>query len=298
MFRNIFHNVLIFIVLLLSLTNPDIMTKGALDGLDLWYKALIPALFPFMILSNVIINLNLTEGVNMFMRPLTFILKLKKEAGYGIFAGLFFGYPACAAACCNLVKKNIISKEDANICIASFNNVSPAFLSGFVCMEILGNANCFLPVFLIFYSCTLITSFIIRYIIFQKYRDTYTSVSVPMPQKSALIDKSILSALKNIGKLGGYIIIFSILSHCIMSFIPFHPEILCMLIEITTGLTVSDRRYLTFLPFISLGGVCGMFQTFSVDENNIIDKKIYILGKFISAVITMAVCGIVILFQS
>ena len=119
-----------------------------------------------------------------------------------------------------------------------------------------------------------------------------------MPQKNALIDKSILSALKNIGKLGGYIIIFSILSHCIMSFIPFHPEILCMLIEITTGLTVSDRRYLTFLPFISLGGVCGMFQTFSVDENNIIDKKIYILGKFISAVITMAVCGIVILFQS
>ena len=116
------------------------MAKGALDGLDLWYKALIPALFPFMILSNVIINLNLTEGVNMFMRPLTFILKLKKEAGYGIFAGLFFGYPACAAACCNLVKKNIISKEDANICIASFNNVSPAFLSGFVCMEILGNA--------------------------------------------------------------------------------------------------------------------------------------------------------------
>ena len=101
MFRNIFHNVLIFIVLLLSLTNPDIMAKGALDGLDLWYKALIPALFPFMILSNVIINLNLTEGVNMFMRPLTFILKLKKEAGYGIFAGLFFGYPACAAACCN-----------------------------------------------------------------------------------------------------------------------------------------------------------------------------------------------------
>ncbi|WP_455760317.1 hypothetical protein [Eshraghiella crossota] len=274
------------------------MAKGALDGLDLWYKALIPALFPFMILSNVIINLNLTEGVNMFMRPLTFILKLKKEAGYGIFAGLFFGYPACAAACCNLVKKNTISKEDANICIASFNNVSPAFLSGFVCMEILENANCFLPVFLIFYSCTLITSFIIRYIIFQKYRDTYTSVAVPMPQKSALIDKSILSALKNIGKLGGYIIIFSILSHCIMSFIPFHPEILCMLIEITTGLTVSDRRYLTFLPFISLGGVCGMFQTFSVDENNIIDKKIYILGKFISAFITMAVCGIVILFQS
>lgn len=89
MFRNIFHNVLIFIVLLLSLTNPDIMAKGALDGLDLWYKALIPALFPFMILSNVIINLNLTEGVNIFMRPLTFILKLKKEAGYGIFAGLF-----------------------------------------------------------------------------------------------------------------------------------------------------------------------------------------------------------------
>lgn len=105
MFRNIFHNVLIFIVLLLSLTNPDIMAKGALDGLDLWYKALIPALFPFMILSNVIINLNLTEGVNIFMRPLTFILKLKKEAGYGIFAGLFFGYPTCAAACCNLVKK-------------------------------------------------------------------------------------------------------------------------------------------------------------------------------------------------
>ena len=34
------------------------------------------------------------------------------------------------------------------------------------------------------------------------------------------------------------------------------------------------------------------------DITQLIDKKIYILGKFISAVITMAVCGIVILFQS
>lgn len=296
MFHNIFRNALIFIILLLSLTNPGIVTKGALDGLDLWYKALIPALFPFMILSNVIINLGLTEGVNLFMRPLTFILRLKKEAGYGIFAGLFFGYPACAVACCNLVKNNIISKEDANICIASFNNVSPAFISGFVCMKILGSMRYFLPVFLIFYSCTLITAFVIRYIIFRKYKSNDISASLPLPQKGSVIDKSILTALKNIGKLGGYIIIFSIFSHYIMSVINFHPEILCMLVEITTGLTVARCHYLTVLPFISFGGICGMFQTFSVDERNIIDKKIYLLGKFISAMTAFAVCGLFLLF--
>lgn len=284
--------IFIIFIFILLLLNPDITVSGAKTGLDLWYKALIPSLMPFMFLSSVIINMNLTSGINLIMRPITFLLKLEKEAGYAIFAGLFFGYPACAVTSIEMVNNNKLDKITAGICICAFNNISPAFISGYICQTIISDNKLFLPIFAIQYISIFVNAFIIRFFLFKKTDTEKKSVSVIISKSDKnIIDSALNSALVNIARLGGYIIIFSILSAYLSHYLGHNAIIPCLLSEITSGTSfITDNNLLLLLPFMYLGGICGMFQTFAVDKPGIIPRNKYVSGKIIGAGIAVTLC--------
>lgn len=284
--------ILIIIVFIFLLLTPEITASGALKGLDLWYKALIPSLMPFMFLSSVIINMNLTSGINLIMRPLTFLLGLKKEAGYAIFAGLFFGYPACAVTSIEMQGNNILDKKSAGICVCAFNNVSPAFISGYICRTVLDDSGLIIPVFVIQYLSILINAFIIRIFLFKKTDTDISSVSVSTHKsEKSIIDTAINNSLVNIARLGGYVIIFSIVSSYLWHYMGYNAIIPCLLTEITSGVAlISGNNLLLLLPFMYLGGICGMFQTFAVDNIHLIPRHKYVLSKITGTGIAAILC--------
>ena len=49
-------SIVLCILLILLLLRPDCTTEGARYGLLLWYNSVVPALFPFMVLSNLIVH--------------------------------------------------------------------------------------------------------------------------------------------------------------------------------------------------------------------------------------------------
>ena len=57
---------LILLCLIFMIFHADLVTKGAVSGLLLWYSSVVPALFPFMVLSSV---LSASGGVQALMRP-------------------------------------------------------------------------------------------------------------------------------------------------------------------------------------------------------------------------------------
>lgn len=287
-----FKKILIIIVFIFLLLTPEITASGALKGLDLWYKALIPSLMPFMFLSDVIINMNLTSGINLIMRPLTSLLSIKKEAGYAIFAGLFFGYPACAVTSIEMQKNNILDKKSAEICVCAFNNVSPAFISGYICRTVLDDRRLIIPVFVIQYLSILINAFIIRILLFKKTDTDISSVSVSTPKtEKNIINTALNNSLINIARLGGYVIIFSIISYYLLHYMGYKAIIPCMLTEITSGAAlISGNNLLLLLPFMYLGGLCGIFQTFAVDNTHLVTKHKYVLSKVTGAVIAAILC--------
>ena len=284
------------IVFILLLITPSIVKKGAINGLSIWFNALIPALLPYMIFSNIVINAQLTTGMTRLALPITKLFKISPNAAYGIIAGLFFGYPACAANLSLLIKNKQLDREAACFCACAFNNVSPAYLIGFICVGLLGNASHIIPVIVLFYISLLLSTILIKVLFFKQLKPTnYNTTTSAKPEKG-LINSSIKNSLINIGLLGGYIIIFSIFTEYIKS-IPINAlTYTTPFIEVAGGSMALCYSGLPFkeliiilLPAQSFGGISGIFQTLAVDTEGFIDIKKYIYSKLLSAIICLIV---------
>lgn len=63
-------SILALFSLLFMIFHADLVTKGAAAGLLLWYSAVVPALFPFMVLSSVLSG---SGGISRLMQPFTVV---------------------------------------------------------------------------------------------------------------------------------------------------------------------------------------------------------------------------------
>ena len=48
---------------------PEKSLYFALNGLNLWFRNMIPTLFPFMVLYGIMIRMNLTDSFVRFLKP-------------------------------------------------------------------------------------------------------------------------------------------------------------------------------------------------------------------------------------
>lgn len=104
---------------------------GARQALSLCAATLIPSLFPFFVLANLLSELGLPDLLGRTLGGLT--RRLFRVSGYGaqaFFLGISGGYPLGAAAVANLRKKGYISRAEAERLLPFCNNSGPAFILG------------------------------------------------------------------------------------------------------------------------------------------------------------------------
>ena len=279
----------VLIIFILLLVTPDIVTNGAKSGLSLWFNALIPALFPYMLFSSIMIKTGLYKNMQKLALPLTKLLKISKNASFGIIAGLFFGYPACASNLSLMVADKKIDKETASFVACAFNNISPAYIIGYTCIGLFNNSKIIIPVLGLFYISLLLSTLLIRLFIFRSLRNIFVDVATLRNISSATITQALKASLINLGLLGCYIIIFSIFLEYISAIPSDIGHFISPFIEIAGGSRLlfsygySDEvLLLTILPALSFGGISGIFQTIAVDGENFLDIKKYIYSKVIS----------------
>ena len=65
----IFYTFLCLFLMICILTNSGASLLYALMGLQLWFEKMIPGLFPFMILSGIMIRMNLTGFLSGLLYP-------------------------------------------------------------------------------------------------------------------------------------------------------------------------------------------------------------------------------------
>ena len=273
------------------LTHPVIVLSGAKQGISLWIESVVPSLLPYMILSNFLIYAGISADTAIIMKPAARLLKLPDDAAYCILAGLLFGYPACAVSAVSLYREGRIDKNAAAFLSCSYN-ISPAFIAGFVCAGILKNTSMIAPVLILFYIIILLSTIIIKFTFF---RGSYVDCTPSVPESGHsgnFFDMAVINSLTNIARLAGYIIVFSIAANLVLQ-IPLRcAPFICAIMEVTTGLnaladSIKNMHILLLLiiPALAFGGISGIFQTFGVDTDNVINRRKYILSKLI----TMAV---------
>lgn len=297
----------------LILTHSTTSLYYAFTGLNLWFTKMIPALFPFMILSGIMVRLQLTEGFSMVLYPIINpLFHIRKNVCYVIIMGFLCGFPMGAKVTYDLLKRDMITQREAEYLLAFCNNIGPVYFCSFV-LPLLGR-KLTLPYLVGMYGLPLLYGIALRY---TKFKDLSIQ-SVVVGQKNDLtccseeqhrlslleqIDDSIISAIESILLLGGYMVLFNLcnlIPHVIFeniqnifSNISFNittqlPVIIAPFLEITGGLNLLGDRF----PFITLimlpfGGLSCIAQTYSIIRNTDLSIYSYILHKLILTGITI-----------
>ena len=162
-------SILALFSLLFMIFHAGLVTKGAAAGLLLWYSAVVPALFPFMVLSSI---LSASGGISWLMQPFTVVFRfcgLSADGWYVLLTGLLCGCPMGAKTCADFLAERRLSSSEAKFLFALCNHPSPMFLAGFVYPMFAAQ----LPLFCFVRSCCLLsrhTSFIERLLILNPSR--------------------------------------------------------------------------------------------------------------------------------
>lgn len=306
-----FVSVLCILAIITILTSPKVAVLGATNGLMLWFNNIVPTLFPFLI---IITLLNLVGGFFVFekiFKHLSMLLHIPTFHTSIIVTGFLCGYPMGALLATNYYKDNKLSaKECEFLCLCS-NFISPMFLSGYV----LSMQSNFLQKIVLAISIYL--PIIILFPIHKKlfnvkrtnalYNQTSTNYKVPIKEDIiSLVDSSIMTSCSTILKIGGYIILCSILSEYIL-YMPFKSNIikaiLLCIIEITRGIkytfSLSSINIVTkntiLASAICFSGICIILQSISFFKRYNIPCYRYITSKICQAILAG---GIYILINS
>lgn len=307
MSRKSFQNKLALLVIFLTaliLTQPTKCLLYALNGLNLWYEKMIPALFPFMVLSGIIIRLNLTEPFVKLLQPLlTPLFKVSPSCIYGILTGFLCGFPMGAQTVALLYENKLINKAEATFLLSFCNNIGPVYFLGFVMPSLsISHPSFFL---LGMYGLPFLYGVILRYTCF-RHIPHYSINSTPNMQseKSSdfllVLDQSVWSSLSGIAKLGGYMIFFNLLfiipdflfglpfSSKMLSILPMLPGMLDCLLEITGGIgTLGSQAPFFTLCVLPFGGCSCIVQTYSMISATDLSLSTYIMHKMILTAITV-----------
>ncbi|MCL2051758.1 MAG: hypothetical protein FWG91_08540 [Lachnospiraceae bacterium] len=312
--KKIIYSFIFLALTVLLLVFPRESFYLALSGLNLWFQKMVPTLFPFMILSGMMIRLNLTEKFMVLFNPiLKPLFRLRLAPLYAIAAGFLCGFPMGARIVADLYGHQKISKNEAQYLLSFVNNIGPIYFLSFALPLInldsspalspklspafsptILSPTLLLPTILFgMYGIPLCYGLFLRYAV---YRNKITPVIYTPERKTAsmgflkALDDSITAGIEGITKLGGYMIFFNMLNIIPHRFINngLAQGFLSGMLEISGGLkALGSKIPLLSLTLLVFGGFSCLAQTYSCIAKTDLSIKSYFIHKIILTLLAL-----------
>lgn len=238
----------------------------ASNGLLIWYRSMIPSLFPFMVLSGFLIRCGLSAKIGQYLQPILGLLfHLPSSMLYVIFMGFLCGFPMGAKVVADMLEKEQITQKDAEYLLAFCNNIGPLYMLGYVIP--LFNYKNMWKILGFMYLIPLSYGLYLRYFSFKYpfkitnsiYTCSYEKKTIFFPNYLACFQQALSSAIEQITLLGGCMVFFN----CLLIF----PQIMNNLFLQSTTLPYSSLLSAFFSSLIEIGG--GLKQlAFILTETN------------------------------
>ncbi len=143
---------------------PEEAIAGAKDGLTLCFNVIVPSLFPFFVLSSLVVDLGLAaylgRAMEGLMRPL---FRVSGSCATAVALGFVGGYPVGARTALQLYQQGLCTKTEAERLLAFCNNSGPAFILGVVGAGIFGDSRVGLLLYLTHALASLIVGLLFRF---------------------------------------------------------------------------------------------------------------------------------------
>lgn len=292
--------VLLFVVMLVS---PKAVFTGASEGLLLWFQIILPTLFPFLLITNLLLTTgNMYLISSAFGTILTRIFHVSSNGSFAVVTGFLCGYPMGAKTAADLTVSGYISKKEGQYLLSFCNNSSPVFILNFVVWKTLGNDALLVPTLVILMISPVIVSFFTRkgYSFHNQKGVRHTKAAWSFQE----VDNCIMDSFETLVKVGGYIILFSVLLSLFESLPMQIPTLHAFLplLEITNGLVLLREMqlplnilYPAILGLTSFGGFCAAAQTQCMVHKAGLTILPYIAQK-LAAALTASLLGCLYLY--
>lgn len=263
---------------------PQAAASSARDGLLLWYRSVLPVLFPFMFLSALAVRLVQPERLpRTLTRPVCRLFNCSACCAFAILAGFLCGLPMGAKLTADLCREEKISPREAWFLHSFINNMSPGFIVSYLAvgqMRLPGCAGWFLLQIL---GAPLLFGLFAAHAGKLQKREGEDSADSPWLSGSSkkpapcpgfsfsLVDDCIYDAIGNTLRLCAYIVLFTILSGAALQILPAtNPAVLLLIsvIEVTSGIRfVAESalpftaKYIIVSALAAFGGLSALAQT-------------------------------------
>ena len=295
---------LVFLLLFsffLLLRRADVATACMQDGLSLCARAVVPSLFPFMVLSELLVASGTGEWLTApLSRPLGKLLGLSRAGCCAVVLGLLCGFPVGARCAILAYEKGTLTRDECERAMACSSIPSSAFLLGTVGATLWQDAR--FGVFL-YFSAILgaLLSGILLYGV-QKSKERERPLTATQPLSPIRFDAGMFpSAVKNATVstllICAYVVFFSTLSGAVELILGRFGAnenthaILSALLELSGGVGASaklcNRRLATVLTGAAVGwsGVSIHCQMLTLCDGHSISIRPYFAAKLVQATV-------------
>ena len=158
--RKVLMAAVLFITVWL-LWEAEALREAAREGLALCAGSVIPALFPFLAASSLLLKLGFGDALAGPLAPLMALYRLPGEAAGALVLGLAGGYPVGARTAAELYAQGSLTRDEAERLLTFCNNANPAFLLSGLGLGVLGSVRAGLWLWLIHVLSALVTGLVL-----------------------------------------------------------------------------------------------------------------------------------------
>ena len=305
-------SILIIIIILIFayeiLTNASAIIKSVTFSFTIWKNNIFPSLFPFFILSELLINYGFVELLAELLKPIMVkLFKVNPNCAFIFVMSIISGCPSNAKYTLELLKNNMISEHDANKILMFSHFSNPLFILGTVGILFLNNKEVGLFILLCHYSVNILIGLIFRNRYQTKNTDFNISIKKEMNNMNnkrinnnksfgGILTNSIINTINTLLLILGTITVFLVITTVIdknINFNTFHQALLNGFIEMTQGL-----KYVSLLPIplklkcsiatiiLSFGGLSIHMQVISILSEYNIKYTQFLIARIIHATIS------------
>lgn len=250
----------IFIVLFVI--NIQKCTSAAIAGCKLWYRAVIPVTFPFLVICNLLISY---DGISLYSKILGPLickpLGLSKNCSFPIVASFLCGYPLGAKYSTDLWSLGYINDSDCQRLLNIASNAGPLFLIGSVGSALLGNPKLGYLLLIGNYLSSILIGIITKKNRIISEISPYDSINQKKTNFGQSIKDAVSNGINTTLSIGGFIVIFSVVISLIKdnSYIKYIFMCIENLLNIKTGTLFS-----LFLGSIEMTNGCNLISNLNI----------------------------------
>ena len=304
-----FYFLIAFLILLLAI-NSKTSVASAKEALILCYRALIPSLFPFFVLSGILIRTGFVKVLGEVLSPLVrAMFNISGEGAFAFAIGIISGYPMGAKVVAELYREGIIAENEAERLLGFCNNSGPLFIIGAIGVGMFGDSALGMKLYLIHILSAVFVGFFFKWFgvkkIAKKELGIKSMVGIQLRKVISgkrqsfgkILSETVSSSVNTMMLICGFVVLFSVVTDCLMPIIDalITNEAIKLfgngMLEITAGIS-KISEYIKMLPdfkmqmisfLLGFGGICVHLQVLGVISGSGLKMRTYIFGKVLQA---------------